>query len=171
MKQKLGFLVALFAVLSFPAFAREAAPATAAASSSLPELDSVITDWKNAVEGGDAKAIMALYDKNAIMISTFVQNPLVGSEAILGYYKKVLANPDVRVVIEEEHPRKFGDVAVNTGRYTLSYTQEGEDIIVPARFSFTYQLQGKKWIIVDHHSSAVPTPRNFKPVSNEKNNE
>lgn len=171
MKQKLSFWVALFVVLSCPAFAREQAPAMAITSLSLPELDSVITDWKNAVEGGDAKAIMALYDKNAIMISTFVQKPLVGSEAILGYYKKVLTNPDVRVVIEEEHPRKFGDMAVNTGRYTLSYTQEGEDIIVPARFSFTYQLQGKKWIIVDHHSSAVPMPLNFKPENNEPKNE
>lgn len=167
--KKFNFLVALFAVLSFPAFAREPAPADA--KSVLPEFDSVITEWKNAVEGRDPQAIMALYDKNAIMISTFVQKPLIGSEAILGYYKKVVANPDVRVEIEEEHPRRFGDMAINTGRYTLSYTQEGEPIIVPARFSFTYQLQGKKWIIVDHHSSAVPTPKNFKPVNSELKNE
>jgi hypothetical protein len=67
----------------------------------------------------------------------------------------------VRVEVQETHPRRFGNMAVNTGRYTLSYTQEGEEVVVPARFTFTYQLQGGKWIIVDHHSSAVPTPQNL----------
>jgi uncharacterized protein (TIGR02246 family) len=163
MKQKFSFLVALFAVLSFPAFARDSVPSED--KSPAPEIGSAITDWKTAVESRDVQAIAVLYDKDAIMVSTFVQNPLTTNKDLLGYYKKVVANPDVKVEIEEQHPRRFGDVAVNTGRYTLSYTQEGEAIVVPARFSFTYQLQGKKWIIVDHHSSAVPTPQNFRPVN------
>lgn len=143
-------------LLSFPISAREAAPERVKAG--MPEVEDALMAWKEAVEGGDAEAIMRLYDKKAIMISTFVQKPMTTREAMLSYYKKVVENPDVRVEIEEEYPRKFGDIAVNTGRYTLSYTQEGEEVVVPARFSFTYQLQGKKWVIVDHHSSAVPLP-------------
>lgn len=152
-----GLVVGAFA---FPASARESAPEMVKAG--VPEVSSALEDWKEAVEGGDAEVIVRLYDKNAIMISTFVQNPLTSNAALLGYYKKVVANPDVRVEIEEEHPRKFGNMAVNTGRYVLSYTQEGEEVVVPARFSFTYQLQGKKWMIVDHHSSAVPIPQEKK---------
>lgn len=148
-----GLVVGVFAS---PASARESAPEMVKAG--VPEVGSALKNWKEAVEGGDAEAIVRLYDKKAIMISTFVQNPLTDNTALLGYYKKVVANPDVRVEIEEEYPRKFGDIAVNTGRYTLSYTQEGEEVVVPARFSFVYQLQGKKWVIVDHHSSAVPLP-------------
>ncbi|MEK6746728.1 MAG: DUF4440 domain-containing protein [Pseudomonadota bacterium] len=162
MKQKFNFWVLLFAVLScsFTASARELAPTMLKAGA--PDVGSAIQDWKSAVEGRDVEAIAALYDKNAIMISTFVQNPLTTNKALTGYYKKVVSNPDVRVEIEEEHPRRFGDMAVNTGKYTLSYTQEGEEVAVPARFSFTYQLQGKKWMIVDHHSSAVPMPQNIR---------
>ncbi len=157
---KLWLVGLVLGVFTFPVSARESAPV--AVKAGVPEVEDAIMDWKEVVEGGDAQAIVGLYDKNAVMISTFVQNPITSNAALLGYYKKVVSNPDVRVEIEEEHPRKFGNMAVNTGRYTLSYTQEGEEVVVPARFSFTYQLQGKKWMIVDHHSSAVPMPQNVK---------
>ena len=101
---------------------------------------------------------MKLYDKNAIMISTFAQEPLTKHEQIIGYFKKVIVNPDIKVDIEDSHPRIFGNVAVNSGRYTLSYTQEGETVSIPARYSFVYVLQGGKWLIVDQHSSRVPLP-------------
>jgi uncharacterized protein (TIGR02246 family) len=143
-------------LLSLPAFARDAAPV--AANEGTPKVESAIEDWKAAVEGGNAQAIAALYDKNAIMISTFVQLPITKREDLLAYYKKVVANPDVQVKIEETHPRQYGNMAIDTGRYTLSYTQEGEEIAIPARFSFVYQLQNGKWMIVDHHSSRVPLP-------------
>ena len=39
---------------------------------------------------------------------------------------------------------------------------EGDEVTIPARFSFTYRLEGGKWMIVDHHSSRVP-------LANEKN--
>ncbi len=140
----------------FSASAREAAPERV--KTGMPEVEDALMAWKEAVEGGDAEAIVRLYDKKAIMISTFVQKPITSREALLAYYKKVVANPDVRVEVDEEYPRRFGNMAINTGTYTLSYTQEGEEVVVPARYSFVYQLQGKKWVIVDHHSSAVPLP-------------
>ncbi len=140
-------------------FARDVAPE---AAKGVPEVAAALEDWKNAVEDGSAEAIVALYDKKTIMISTFVQNPITNREGLLGYYKKVVANPDVRVEIQETHPRKFGNIAVNTGRYTLSYTQEGEEVVIPARFSFVYQLQGNKWMIVDQHSSRVPNAGEIK---------
>ncbi len=46
--------------------------------------------------------------------------------------------------------------AVNTGYYTFSYVQNGEAKTLPARYSFTYVQSGDHWLIVDHHSSAMP---------------
>jgi hypothetical protein len=47
--------------------------------------------------------------------------------------------------------------AVNTGYYTFSYVKDGEAKSLPARYSFTYVKRGDVWLIVDHHSSAIPS--------------
>ena len=52
----------------------------------------------------------------------------------------------------------YGDTAVNTGYYTFSFTKDGETKSLPARYSLTYVKEGNDCKIVDHHSSAMPTP-------------
>lgn len=136
-----------------------AAPAFAAET---PSVEAALNDWKMAVEGGNVDAIMKLYDKNAVMISTFAQEPMTKREQIKAYFKKVVPNPDIKVEIEDTHPRLYGNVAVISGRYTLSYTQEGEPVSIPARYTFVYALEGGKWLIVDQHSSRVPLPDDEK---------
>ncbi len=130
--------------------------AAPAARAGEPDVNAALTAWKDAVESASLDDILKLYDKNAIMISTFAQAPLTTRAALTKYYKVVVGNSDIHVEITETHPRRFGTMAVNSGQYTLSYTQDGEDVVIPARFSFTYVLQGGKWIIVDQHSSRVP---------------
>ena len=121
-----------------------------------PTVASALTTWESAVESGSIDKIMALYDKEAIMFSVFAVKPLETPKALREYYKKVVANPDINVTVTETHPRQFGNVAINSGLYTLSYTQDGETVTIPSRFSFTYLLKDGKWMIVDHHSSKVP---------------
>ena len=53
---------------------------------------------------------------------------------------------------------KLSITAVNTGYYTFSYTKDGETKSIPARYSFTYVKDGNDCKIVDHHSSATPSP-------------
>jgi len=145
----LAMMVLLF---SFPAMARD----------QVPDVNDALKDWKAAVESASVDNVMKLYDRHAVMISTFAQDPMTKREQIAGYFKKVLTNPDLKVEIEDTHPRVFGTMAVNSGRYILSYTQDGEPISIPARFSFVYQLEGGKWMIVDLHSSRVPLPDDAK---------
>ncbi len=121
-----------------------------------PDVPSALTAWKAAVESGSVDKIMTLYDKDAIMFSVFAIKPLETPDALKKYYKKVVQNPDIKVSITEVHPRQFGDVALNSGLYTLSYSQDGETVSIPSRFSFTYLLKNGKWMIIDHHSSKVP---------------
>jgi len=54
--------------------------------------------------------------------------------------------------------RVYGNTAINTGYYTFNYVKDGKPAAIPARYSFVYVKQGGKWLIVDHHSSAVPAP-------------
>ena len=144
--------------------AREQAPEVhpAASKSDVPDVQNALIDWKAAVERASLDGIMKLYDKDALMISTFAQVPMTKREQIAAYYKKVVVNTDIKVDIDDTHPRVFGDVAINSGRYTLSYTQEGETISIPARFTFVYVLKGGKWMIVEQHSSRVPLPEEIK---------
>jgi len=52
--------------------------------------------------------------------------------------------------------RVWGDTAASTGTYTFTGQRDGQTIRRPARFSFVYRLVNSRWMIVDHHSSAVP---------------
>ena len=66
--------------------------------------------------------------------------------------------PKATVKFGDQLIRVYGDTAVNTGYYTFSYTKDGETKSIPARYSFTYVKDGNDCKIVDHHSSATPSP-------------
>jgi hypothetical protein len=65
--------------------------------------------------------------------------------------------PGLKVAFGEQRIRVYGDAAVNTGYYTFSYVKDEETKTWPARYSFTYVKNGERWLIVDHHSSAMPS--------------
>jgi hypothetical protein len=52
------------------------------------------------------------------------------------------ALPKLTVKFGEQFIRVYGDTAVNTGYYTLSYTKDGETKSIPARYSFTFVKEG-----------------------------
>ena len=57
-------------------------------------------------------------------------------------------------VITESHVRIYGpDLAAHYGIY--DFTLDGKTK-VGARFSYTYKKIGGKWLIAEHHSSALP---------------
>jgi len=68
--------------------------------------------------------------------------------------------PDYKGVLGEQRIRFYGDVAINSGTYTFLNVavRDGQPINSAARFSFVYRNRDGRWLIVDHHSSAVPTP-------------
>jgi hypothetical protein len=65
-------------------------------------------------------------------------------------------NPSTGCTFGDQLIRVYGTTAVNTGYYTFTYVKDGETKILPARYSFTYVKNGENWLIVDHHSSAMP---------------
>ena len=59
---------------------------------------------------------------------------------------------------DQQRIRVYGDVAINTGAYTFSEMRDDKPLVRPARFSFVFRKRDGRWLIVDHHSSAVPAP-------------
>jgi len=56
-------------------------------------------------------------------------------------------------VIDESNVRVFGEIAINSGVYTFTFNDQA---VVQARFTFVYRFNGKKWMIIEHHSSQMP---------------
>ena len=117
--------------------------------------------WGRGLGENDPDKVLPFYANDAVLWGTL--SPTVRAEraALRDYFVtafKVL--PSLKVSFGEQLIRVYGTTAVNTGYYTFSYSQNGEAKTLPARYSFTYVKNGERWLIVDHHSSAMPsTPR------------
>jgi len=115
--------------------------------------------WTTVLAENNPDTIVALYSKDAVLWGTL--SPTVRSDpaGVKAYFVGAFqALPKLTVKFEEQFIRVYGDTAVNTGYYTFSYTKDGETKSIPARYSFTFVKDGNDCKIVDHHSSAVPSP-------------
>jgi hypothetical protein len=106
----------------------------------------------------DLERVVALYDSEAVLWGT--RSPtLRDNPATIREYFNILRTVPVsyKAVLGEQRIRIYGDIANNSGTYTFSETRDGKEIIRPARFSFVLVNRSGRWLIVDHHSSAVPS--------------
>src|SRR6266568_433501 len=68
----------------------------------------------------------------------------------------------VRIGIHTGEPIRtaagYTGLDVIRGARIKEYIKDGETKTLPARYSFTFVKEGENWMIVDHHSSAMPAP-------------
>jgi uncharacterized protein (TIGR02246 family) len=114
--------------------------------------------WADAFSRHDLEGLLRLYDTDAVFWGTSSPTLRDTPETIRDYFKGV---PSSRMVVKvgDARVRVYGDVAVATGHYTFVDQRDGKEVARAARFSFTYRLRDGRWLIVDHHSSAVPAGR------------
>lgn len=136
-------LILIAALCSNPALAEETNPT---------DVDAALDAYVEALEAGDAEKVVALYDKNAVFYSMVAVKPLKTQAERLAYYKKVVAEEDLAVDIDESETEVNGTKATNIGHYTFHHTEEGEDIVMPAKFEFHYAWKNGKWLITEHRS-------------------
>ena len=115
--------------------------------------------WGQTLGQNDPDKVVLLYAPDAALWGTLSPTVRADRAALRDYFVtafKVL--PDLKVTFGEQLIRVYGDTAVNTGYYTFSYSKDGESKTLPARYSFTFVKESENWMIVDHHSSVMPTP-------------
>jgi uncharacterized protein (TIGR02246 family) len=115
--------------------------------------------WIDAMSSHDADRVVALYDPEAVLWGT--RSPsLRDTPPTVREYFNILKTvpPSYKAVLGEQRIRIYGDIAINTGTYTFSEERDAKPVVRPARFSFVYRNRDGRWLIVDHHSSAVPAP-------------
>jgi uncharacterized protein (TIGR02246 family) len=115
--------------------------------------------WGHVLGEDDPDKVLPLYSDDAVLWGTLSPTVRADRAALRDYFVtafKVL--PGLKVAFGDQLVRVYGDTAINTGYYTFSYAKDGETKTLPARYSFTYVKNGDRWLIVDHHSSAMPPP-------------
>ena len=121
------------------------------------EVAAATSAWGQALGEDNPERVLPFYSDDAVLWGTL--SPTVRSDraALRDYFVtafKVL--PGLKVAFGDQLIRVYGNTAINTGYYTFSYTQNGESKSLPARYSFAFVKSGERWLIVDHHSSAMP---------------
>ncbi len=124
----------------------------------VADVEAATLQWIGAFNRKSAQDIVALYAKDAVFFGT--SSPVLRDkpELVWDYFKNLAAQGDATISMGEHRVQVFGDVAINTGYYTRTAKQDGKVVQNPARFTFVYQLRQGKWMIVEHHSSALPEP-------------
>jgi len=123
------------------------------------DVAAVTAKWAVTLGEDNPDTILPLYAKDAVLWGTL--SPTVRSDpaALRDYFVRAFAAlPGLKVTFGEQLIRIYGNTAVNTGYYTFSFVKEGETKTLPARYSFTLVKKGGTWLVVDHHSSAMPPP-------------
>ena len=131
-------------------------PSTQASKS---EVESALLAWVTALDSCDVGRIAALYHPEAVLWGTTSPAIVTTPEGVRQYCAGTCAaNMQLKVKVDQQFVRVYGDAAINSGSCTVAYVANGRSGSFPARYSFTCRRAGNQWLIVDHHSPRVPAP-------------
>lgn len=133
-------------------------PPTAALAGPKEDVAAATAAWATALGTDDPDKVLPFYSEDAVLWGTLSPTVRASRATLNDYFIGAFkALPGLKVAFGEQFIRVYGGTAVNTGYYTFSYVKDGESKSLPARYSFTYVKTGDRWLIVDHHSSAMPS--------------
>ena len=119
---------------------------------SSEQITALFKEWNSALQTGEPKQVASLYESTAILLPTVSNKVRHNHEEIEDYFVNFLANGPMGK-IDESNIRTFCDIAINSGVYTFTF-RDGTS--VQARFTYVYRWNGQQWVIIEHHSSAMP---------------
>ena len=122
------------------------------------DIESATRAWAEAMTRHDIEQVYALYDPEAVLWGTRSPTIRATPAKVRDYFNILKTVPaSYKVLLGEQNVRVYGDMAINTGSYTFSQLDNDKEVLRPSRFSFVYRKNNAgRWLIVDHHSSAVP---------------
>ena len=114
-----------------------------------------LDNWVKTVCKHNADHIVSLYAPDGVLLGTISKDLKKGRKEIQTYFDRfVLSKPCGKIT--EVDIKTRGNIAVVDGMYTFElYGEQGIEK-VPARFTFVFENRNGKWLILSHHSSAVP---------------
>ena len=151
-------VVSTLAATGLAATALVAAPAASANTYSdvAEELFATWAQTLSASECGDGSQMGDLYRRGGVLLATF--DPIVrGRDDITQYFDGLTCLEDLGVELDTWRAGGNGRTVWATGLYTFSYTEDGEIVEVPARYTYVWKAnRAGTYRIVTHHSSVTP---------------
>lgn len=120
-----------------------------------PEIAELFERWNSSLQTGDPNLVTQNYAKNAVLLPTVSNQVRRNHQEIEDYFVKFLQLQPVGT-INFRSIRLYCDVAIDSGIYTFQLNNDGKTQEMQARYTFVYHRVGNRWLIAEHHSSAMP---------------
>ncbi|MFF4257484.1 SgcJ/EcaC family oxidoreductase [Streptomyces sp. NPDC001663] len=122
------------------------------------QIAGLFDNWNRALQTGDSDKVADLYAKNAVLLPTVSNKVRTDRAEIVDYFDHFLQNKPVGTKVKTIVNVLDSNSAIDTGIYEFTLTDHdtGKKSVVEARYTYTYEKIGGKWLIVNHHSSAMP---------------
>ena len=117
------------------------------------EIAALFDRWNQSLQTGDPGKVVANYAERSILLPTVSNKPRLTPAEKEDYFRHFLKkHPSGKIDLRQI---EIGcNMAVDSGLYTFTFAKTGE--VVSGRYSFTYRWDGSQWLIISHHSSAMP---------------
>ena len=118
----------------------------------------ILEQWMQAVNNGNVKSLLSLYDNQAVLIPTFSNRLLNTPEKLRDYFEKLGSREDLSIALHEKTLiiQELGNQIYSlSGIYNWRFAVDGELLNFEARFSYLIDIS-KQNPILHHHSSQIP---------------
>jgi uncharacterized protein (TIGR02246 family) len=123
---------------------------------SAKTIANLFDQWNAALATGDPRKVADRYARDAVLLPTVSNKVRTDRAGIVDYFTHFLKSRPQGVIKESHIDVLDRTTAIDAGVYVFTLTENGKQRKVEARYTFVYELRGGKWLIVNHHSSAMP---------------
>jgi uncharacterized protein (TIGR02246 family) len=129
------------------------------------EIAALFDKWNVTLRTGSPHDMANLYAEDGILLPT-VSNQVRSNRSEIAEYFVHFQALKPRGTINEQYIEVLDrNTAVSSGVYTFDIVREGRADYVVARYSYIYEKVGNDWLIVSHHSSAMPQQVDERPLA------
>ncbi len=121
----------------------------------IKQVQNLLKQWITHVHKSDVPSVIALYADKSVLHPTFQDKMITNQKDKVTYFTHFLSkNPKAKILQNKSY--NHVNLAINTGIYRFSYTDQGKKHRVTARYTFTYEYLQKQWLITSHVSAEAP---------------
>jgi uncharacterized protein (TIGR02246 family) len=133
-----------------------ATPAQPAQPPTEQQVATLFDEWNQSLATGNPELVADRYAPDAVLEPTVSNVVRTDRAGIIDYFEHFLENKPKSQILDS-HIKVLGPTsAIDVGTYRFALTTDGQERTVDARYTFVYEKVGDEWLIINHHSSAMP---------------